>query len=246
MPDCRLYCKDLALGPLSLPEEEAHHAVTVRRLKAGDEVVVFDGAGREGLGRLTVLKRRSAGAEIERIVERPFDLAHKLTLAVAMPKAQRAGYLIEKCTELGVAAVWPILTGRSVARPGASTIDKWFRRAAEAAKQSRRAWIPAIREPMEFAQAIQAAGEFHSTYFADLGDSAAPWSLIVAALPQECSILVWIGPEGGWTPAEREAATRAGSAPVRLGPTILRTETAAIAACAAVATVSPCAHSDHT
>jgi len=235
MSACRLYCSELALGAVSLSEEEAHHAATVRRLKTGDEVIVFDGAGREGIGRLSSVKRRGVTVEIERIVERPFDLAHRLTLAVAMPKAQRAGYLIEKCTELGVDEIWPILTERSVARPGPSTIGKWSRRAVEAAKQSNRAWVPKIRTAMDFADTLRCVDSFHSVYVADTADTAAPWPTIVTELPVSCSILVCIGPEGGWTPAEREAAASAGNVSVRLGPTVLRTETAAIAACAAVA-----------
>jgi 16S rRNA (uracil1498-N3)-methyltransferase len=118
-------------------------------------------------------------------------------------------------------------------------VGKWSRRAIEAAKQCNRAWIPTIREAMDFADVLRSVDEFHSVYFADTGDMATPWATVVARLPAACSILVWIGPEGGWSQAEHEVAARAGAVAVRLGPTVLRTETAAIAACAAVAAAAP-------
>jgi len=235
MSFCRVFCPKLAVGTAALSDDEAHHAATVRRLQVGDEVVLFDGAGREGLGRITAAGRRTVTVEVARIVERPFETRHRLTLAVAMPKAHRAGYLIEKCTELGVAAFWPITSERSVARAGAAAVAKWSRRAVEAAKQSGRAWIPNVEAPRTFAATCASAGTLDGAFLAELGASLPSLSMRLATLPAPSRVLVWIGPEGGWSPAERDLAISSGGVAVRLSPTVLRTETAAVAACAAVA-----------
>lgn len=170
---------------------------------------------------------------VQEVLQRPFELSRKTTLAVAMPKGQRAGYLIEKCTELGVAAIWPLLAERSVARPGSDSHRKWCRRAVEAAKQSQRAWVPTIAPPQSFGDTVARVGNFEDACLADTTKSAMSFRAFLAT--QSSSVLVWIGPEGGWTSTERAQAMEAGAVPIRLGPTILRAETAAVAACAAVA-----------
>ncbi|MFQ5591895.1 MAG: RsmE family RNA methyltransferase [Phycisphaerae bacterium] len=234
MQGARFFCRDIGESVAVLSVEESHYAVSVRRVRPGDEIQLFDGAGREATGIVECAARRLE-ATITGVSERPFDLSCQLTLAVAMPKASRQGYLIEKCVELGVAALWPIVSDRSVVKPRAGAAARWTRRAIEAARQSERAWVPAIASPVAFREVFRRVSDFDRACLADLGASATSLVDTLAHEPRACSVLVCVGPEGGWSDAERRCALAAGASAVTLGPTVLRTETAAVAACAAVA-----------
>jgi 16S rRNA (uracil1498-N3)-methyltransferase len=231
----RLYCSRLAAGVNELSAEESHHALAVLRLKPGSEVVLFDGAGTEAYGVIQAVRRRLMRVAVASTMNRPFEAACALTLAVAVPKGPRMGLMIEKCTELGVAAFWPMTTARAVVRPSRVTIDKCARRAVEAAKQSGRAWVPAIREPREFADCLAEAGSFGHVCVADPHHNSCTFSDFLAGPFRGGTLLAAVGPEGGWTDDEIVEAVRAGATVVSLGAGILRTETAAMALCAAAA-----------
>jgi 16S rRNA (uracil1498-N3)-methyltransferase len=231
----RLYCPDLTEGLNLLPPEESRHAVASLRARAGDEFLVFDGRGRDATARVERVARRQVRVTVEHITEHPFELRHQITLAVAMTKAHRQGYLIEKCTELGVAAFWPILAERSVARPTAAATNKWSRRAIEAAKQSARAWVPTVAAPQTFAKAVARIGEFAAAAMADPEPSAVPFSQLLDQYGEGSRLLVFVGPEGGWTEDECREAVGRGAVRIGLSPTVLRAETAAVAVCAAAA-----------
>ena len=231
----RLYCPTLTAGLNPLPEEESHHAIAALRVRLDQKVTLFDGQGGEAVGRVRRLGKQHLEVEVPRISRRPFELTCQLTLAVAMPKAHRQGYLIEKCTELGVAAVWPITTERSVVRSRRGAVEKWRRRAIEAAKQSDRCWVPQLPPPQTFEESLERAGESASAAIMDPGATASLFRDFLLAAPDVTSVIVWVGPEGGWSDDERRRAAGAGAKPTKLGPTVLRTETAAVAVCAAIA-----------
>lgn len=231
----RVYVPDLAPGIARLSREESHHAVHVLRLRHGNAVVAFDGAGKEGLGRVSAVDRGLVGIEVAEVATLGFDVPVRMTLAVAMGKVHRQGYLIEKCTELGVAAIWPMFAERSVAKPRDAATEKRRRRAIEAAKQSGRAWIPQIRSPMLFGDVLKEGSSFEVALIADTDNTLRRLSQFISTAPCDCNALVLVGPEGGWTDAERAQAADAGFAPTSLSATILRTETAAVAVCAAAA-----------
>ena len=235
MPAARLFCSEIAEGSVTLSAEESHHAISVLRVSPGEEVLLFNGRGRQATAVVESCRRRHLEAAVTGITDYPFDLSCKLTLAVAMPKVARQAYLIEKCAELGVSAIWPITTDRSVADPKSGAIERWRRRAVEACKQSHRMWVPTIERPQSLAESIERMAEFDATAFADLDPPGVGLAALLRRLPADGSLLVWVGPEGGWSPGEREAGVSAGAVPVNLGPTVLRTETAAVAVCAAVA-----------
>ncbi|MBU0718723.1 MAG: 16S rRNA (uracil(1498)-N(3))-methyltransferase [Planctomycetes bacterium] len=230
----RLFCPDLHEGPVRLPDEEAQHAVASLRLQPGDPVELFDGRGRRADGQVHRAVAYSLEVEAGEITARPFDIPVRITLAVAMPRTHRQGYLVEKCTELGVAAIWPITTERSVTRPKAAAVAKWARRAVEAAKQSNRYWLPGIEAPQPLAASIARRAEFDSAAMAHPG-ALSSFVGFFAGGSRAGSVIVWIGPEGGWSEAETDEAVAAGVTLTGLGPTILRTETAAVSVCAAVA-----------
>lgn len=240
----RLFCRPLTEGVLPLAPEESHHAAIVLRCRPSEKVVLFDGAGREAVGTIDRVERRKVWVEAAAIQERPFELAIRVTVAVAMPKPHRQGYLIEKCTELGAAAIWPILTEHSVSKARISTVKKWKRRALEAAKQSRRAWIPTIESPCAFSDCLGRVAEFDAVSLSCVGASATPFNGFLDTLSDGDAVLAFVGPEGGWSEAERKSAIAAGAVVTVLSSTVLRTETAAVAVCAAVAgrRVAGCMH----
>ena len=234
----RLYCPTLVTGQVELPDSEVHHATASLRLGRGDHVQVFDGEGREAGGMVSEIGRHRLIVDTEEIRVFPFDFPRRITVAVAMPKTHRQGYLIEKCTELGAAAVWPIVTGRSVAKVGPRSAERWQARAIEACKQSRRRWIPQVSPPRTLEESLLLIAGFDLAGLADTVPEAVSIRDWVDRLPAYGTAIVWIGPEGGWTDSERQAACRAGATVVTLGPTVLRSETAAAAVCAVVSAMS--------
>ncbi len=246
----RLYCPQFAIGQVVLTGEEAHHAVDVLRLRRGDAVALFDGLGAQGVGTVEHSGRGQLRVQVSAVEVLPLELAIELTIAVAMPRAHRQAYLVEKCTELGVAAIWPMVTARSTAKPDVGAVAKWTRRAIEAAKQSQRSRIPEIAVPSTLAELLKRSQGFSAkgillpdgsardvVPFLDESATAAPSGVEAsesAGASAVTRILVLVGPEGGWTNEECEQAQSAGFQPIRLGPTVLRTETAAVAMCALV------------
>lgn len=229
----RLYCPQLSEGVNTLSPEESHHAQASLRIRTGDPVTLFDGKGCEGTGRIGQTSARLIEVVVEGISDpRPFDARLRLTLVVAMPKSHRQGFLIEKCTELGVATIVPIITERSVSRPANHMVEKWRRKAIEACKQSGRCWLPTVSRPIAFRESLDRLSEFDATGFTDRAPTGNATASLFSALPADASCIIWVGPEGGWTPEEQRHAMSAGATIVSLGSNTLRTETAAIAVCA--------------
>lgn len=211
----------LATGsPVSLDEEECHH-LRVRRAVGGTIVRVLDGAGAVGEGVLS-LGPNDASVQLARVdrVEPPVPLR----LLVAAGDRDRFGWLAEKCAELGVTALVPMETERTrqvASRVRAGHLDKLRRRSREAIKQSGAAWAPVLADllPLETAVERVVSGP---RWLAD------PAGRVPAT--GESPVAVAVGPEGGFSPEERALLVRAGFEPVRLGPHVMRFETAAVAA----------------
>lgn len=225
-------------GVLVLDRRQAHHARDVLRLSSGDDVEVFDDDGRRAQGRIVRCSPREVVVEIgEALAAAPSPL--EVIVAAAVPKGARADWMVEKLGELGVSEFVPLIAARSVVHvEGRSKLDRWQRIAQESARQSRRAGVMRIASPAPLVTAIDSA-RGAGWYFCTEGPSLRPMadavaSLVAAPTPQ---LWLWIGPEGGWTLEERDRFERAGLTPVSLGGTILRVETAAVAAAAVVAAV---------
>lgn len=218
-------------GEYTLDRQESRHAVQVLRLRAGDGVIVFDGKGRYAEALITGNDKDAVVVRVDG-VRTEEHLPLMLTIATAIPKGKRWQILVEKCTELGVDRIIPMITERGVAK-GEGDIGKWRRWIIEAAKQSRRAWIPEITEPMPYSRAAALARDERSMLL--LADASGDH-------PQEYrdrlrrvgKVLVMIGPEGGFTEAEINECRQAGGRAVRLSPFVLRIETAAAAVCALI------------
>ena len=236
MSERRFFCEGLSAGVVALPADEAHHARNVVRVRVGQAVRLFDGRGNRADARVEHVGRDGVRLSVEHVepaddVERPLPV----TLAVAMPKAARQDVLIEKCTELGVRAVWPILAQRSVVRPRANRVEHWKRQAIAACKQSGRYHVPHILSPQPFAELLTVVGGFDHAVFGSTDPQADPLLDWLGSHPLTGNVLIVIGPEGGLTDDEQMTLRDAGASPVSLGSSILRTETAAIATLAVLA-----------
>jgi len=236
MSERRFYCEALGEGVVALPSDEAHHARNVVRVRVGQTVRLFDGRGNSADARVEHVGRDGVRLTVERVeaasrADRPLPV----TLAVAMPKAARQDVLIEKCTELGVRAIWPILTERSVVRPRANRVEHWKRLAVAACKQSGRCHVPHILSPQPFAELLTVVGGFDHAVLGSTDAQADPLLDWLGTHSLTGSVLIVIGPEGGLTPEEVTALRDAGAAPVVLASSTLRTETAAIATLAVLA-----------
>lgn len=233
----RLFCRGLHPGLLTLDTAEAHHARTVLRLRPGDQVTLLNGRGASAPARIEALTKREVVVVAEAVEHHPFDAPRRVTLAVAMPRRHRQSYLVEKCTELGVAEICLMEVERQVSRPDGETVERLACRAAEALKQCGRFWLPDVTGPMPLSEVANSRKEtdalaiLHSS-----GEHVRLDQFLSSRAPlrpdRPPTVLFFIGPEGGWSQADVHEAVAAGAIPVSLGPIVLRTETAAIAACA--------------
>jgi 16S rRNA (uracil1498-N3)-methyltransferase len=218
-----------------LPPDEAHHLTHVMRLRDGDEIRVFDGRGSEWRGRVERAGRR--GAQV-RLLDRVTPAAEPrvaLTLAQAVLKGDKMDAVVRDATMLGVSAIQPLVSRRTIVRPTAaraeSARERWRRVAIASAKQCRRAVVPEIHQPVAFEEWIVATGNGIILIEPEVGTTkAGPEDL---HKPTSQALLI-VGPEGGWEAAEVEAALRAGCRALTFGALTLRAETAPTVATAAL------------
>lgn len=211
--------------------DEAHHCLRVMRKEAGDRVEVFDGKGRWAVAEVT----GGAGSEAVLVVRDhgvQAPLRPGLVLLVAIPKGKTMDLVVQKAVELGVAAVQPLVTERTVVRldgrDGERKREKWQRVALEACKQCGQNLLPEIRPPLDLAAALATEPDAVKI-MASLAEGARPFREVVEALdgcPERVAVL--IGPEGDFSPGETRAALDAGFRAVTLGEIVLRVETAAL------------------
>lgn len=219
--------------------DEAHHAVAVRRLREGEQVVLTDGLGASVTGTVASTGKRVFTVTVAAVSheERPEPA---VTVVQALPKGERGELAVEVLTEVGVDRIVPWAAARSVAvwkgERAAKSHAKWQATAREAAKQSRRTWLPTVTPLASTADLAAVVAE------ADLAvvlheDATAPLSAV--DVPTSGQIVVVVGPEGGIAPDELAALEAAGARTVRLGTEVLRTSTAGVVAVAALLARTP-------
>lgn len=230
----RFFAPRLAAGRLTLDPAEAGHAARVLRLRAGDPLLLFDGRGGRATAHVASVSNVRGEASVAVEAAEPTHeppSPHALRIVVAGCKRDRMEWLVEKCTELGVAEIALADFARSVVHATEQRIEKLDRLAIEACKQCGRAWKP---ELASFPSPVGALRERTLTLLADPSLEAQP---ILAAFPPAATpasrVQIVVGPEGGLTPEERGLLVAGGARPVRLARDILRVETAAVAASAA-------------
>ncbi|MDD4931867.1 MAG: RsmE family RNA methyltransferase [Methylacidiphilaceae bacterium] len=219
------------LGP-----QESDHALRVMRRRAGDRILLFDGAGTEWTAEITGRSgRRLAFRKIaERKVAPP---PGKIGIAQGLLKSKAMDLFFQKATELGVTEIFPVLCARSVEwREGMERKQaRWIEITVAAAKQSQRAWLPTIHPPVEIGELGRKTSSYPLRLLGSLQEGAPPLRALFPLHRKEAQrgVLSLIGPEGDLTPAERTALEEEGFLPVSLSRTVLRSETAALF-CAAV------------
>jgi 16S rRNA (uracil1498-N3)-methyltransferase len=227
----------------ALTGSEAHHARSVLRLQPGDRVVLFDGRGREATAEIIAVA--SASIQLRALHETMSPpLRCRITLAQALPKGKNMDLIVQKAVEIGAAEIFPLLSARTVVQldpeSAAQKQTKWQTVTLEAAKQCGQNWLPQVhapRTPNEFfagRRSQTAAAGFDLRLIGSLQPRALHLKKILAEYEQghggarPASVLIVVGPEGDFTPAEIALARTHGCVPLTLGPIILRVETAAI------------------
>ncbi|GAB4129927.1 MAG: 16S rRNA (uracil(1498)-N(3))-methyltransferase [Sideroxydans sp.] len=235
----RFYCPPpLPLNTLAeLPPEAAHHASRVLRLRAGDAVQLFDGLGNVLDATIHAIHGKHVQLGNLQTLMTPAAAGLRIHLAQALTSSDKMDWIIQKATELGAESIQPVQTQRSLARlseaRAAKRQEHWLKVAIAACEQCGRNTLPELHAPLELEAWLETV-RHRSGKFVLLPEGAHTLRE-PSSLPDEVTLL--IGPEGGMTPDEAARAQHAGFIPVRLGPRVLRTETAALAGIVAVQTL---------
>ncbi len=217
---------------LRLTGSEAHHARSVLRMQPGDKAVLFNGRGREVTAEITAVAGRDL--ELRKLHEAATPpLRCRITLGQAIPKGKNMDLIVQKAVEIGAAEIIPIISDRTIVRldadDAAQKQSKWQTVAIEAAKQCGQNWLPEVGTPRTVAQFFGERPRFDLQLIGSLqGDALHLKKILAEHGDRPAHVLMLIGPEGDFTPAELNLARSHGCRPITLGPIILRVETAAI------------------
>jgi 16S rRNA (uracil1498-N3)-methyltransferase len=217
--------------------DEFSHLARVLRLKPGDVVELVNGQGGLAAGLVREVGRSSALIAIDRIAETPHRTGPQLTIACAIPKKAKFETIVEKCTELGVDRIIPLLTSRTEVDPHGERVGnkqaRYARVVVNAAKQCGRLWFPEMMPPVPFGEALgMVSGADRAVFFPWLEGERVSLARAFAARREAAEVVFFIGPEGDFTPQEAACALRAGAVAVTLGDNVLKVDTAAIAVAA--------------
>ncbi|HEY2626256.1 MAG TPA: 16S rRNA (uracil(1498)-N(3))-methyltransferase [Candidatus Udaeobacter sp.] len=220
----------------ALTGSEAHHARDVLRMKPAEKLVLFNGRGREITAEIVDLS--GAGIQLRKLHEAETPaLRSRIVLGQAIPKGKNMDVIVQKAVEIGAAEIAPIISDRTVVQvdleSAAQKHAKWQQIAIEAAKQCGQNWLPQVHAPRRLGDFFLASTAFDLRLIGSLQPDAQHLKEILADYSNEHqhlpeSVLMLIGPEGDFTPAELALARHHGCRPITLGPIILRVETAAI------------------
>jgi len=218
-----------------LPEAPANHLARVLRLQVGDDCVLFNGDGHDYGARLTCAGKRGVEADIVSMQALDNESPLRIVLLQGIARGEKMDLILQKAAELGVAAIVPVQAERTEVKLDATRLAKriahWQSVVVSACEQSGRARVPDLSPPASLTDAASAV----STDALRLTlDPAGERSLATMAPPDTMHVAIAIGPEGGWSPRDRTILQAAGFEGLRLGPRILRTETAGLAAIAAL------------
>ncbi|HLI94495.1 MAG TPA: 16S rRNA (uracil(1498)-N(3))-methyltransferase [Candidatus Baltobacteraceae bacterium] len=214
---------------VTLGGSDAHKIVSVLRMHDGEAIEVIDSAAQRFSATVT-MDGRSVHANLGERLPAAANARHTITVAQGVPKGQKMDFVVEKLTELGAARIVPLESERTVVTDvSANKVERWRRLAKTAAQQCGRDTIPEITQPKRFADLCETFANYDLVLLPwELADRAPLRERLPALLAATKNMLILIGPEGGFSHAEAEAAECAGAQLISLGSRILRTETAAL------------------
>ena len=220
---------------LRLPEAATTHLVRVLRAQAGDTCLLFNGDGRDYTARILAAGKRDALVEVTGARDVDNESPFRLTLLQSLARGEKMDLVLQKATELGVAGFLPVASERSEVRLDAERVDKrlghWRNVVVAACEQCGRACVPTVAVPAPLAQAAEGLDAGSRRLLLDPDGARSAHDLDIQA---STGVVLAIGPEGGWSARDRATLAAARFEGVRLGPRILRTETAGLAAIAAL------------
>jgi 16S rRNA (uracil1498-N3)-methyltransferase len=222
---------------LALRGSESHHGRTVLRMQAGDKLVLFNGEGRELTAEITNVADHEIRLRKLHESDTP-PLRCRIVLGQAIPKGKNMDLIVQKGVEIGAGEIAPIVSDRTIVQLDSETASqkqaKWQQIAVEAAKQCGQNWLPRVHVPKKLTEFFSASEQaFDLRLIGSLQPGAQQLKKILETYSREHgirprSVLMLVGPEGDFTPAELALARSRGCQPITLGPIILRVETAAI------------------
>jgi 16S rRNA (uracil1498-N3)-methyltransferase len=225
-------------GALGLAGAEAHHARDVLRMRVGEKLVIFNGRGREITAEIVDIGSDQIGLRKLHEAETS-PLQCRIVLGQAIPKGKNMDLIVQKAVEIGATEIAPIISDRTIVQVGSESAaqkqSKWQQIAVEAAKQCGQNWLPHVHAPRKLSElfSVVSAESFDLQLIGSLQPGARHLKQVLADHSTEHqrpprSVLMLVGPEGDFTPAELALARRHGCQPITLGPIILRVETASI------------------
>lgn len=221
---------------ISLEEASSHHLLHVLRLQSGDSISLFNNEGQEFGATIREISKHGASVSVGNLSRQETPPKLSIHLLLGISRGERMDFALQKATELGVNRITPVFTKRCVVKLNdkkrASRIDHWQKIVINACEQSGRILLPALDEPADIASAVSSL----SAHTALMLDHRSNKTLPEIKKPKG-SIAILVGPEGGLSSEERKLGKAAGFTGVRLGPRVMRTETAPLAAIAAIQTL---------
>lgn len=224
----------------SITDTEYHHLRNVLRVTPGETVRIIDGQGTVYTGEVINTGTKNASSEV-RILSHEFhpSVSPSITLFQGLPKNDKMALILQKTTEIGVTQIVPLRTEYALQKPSQNRYERWHRVIIAATKQCKRAWLPQLCDPQTFQASLTKLDHFSLRLLLNPGANQTSHTQhireVVRKTPQATSLALFVGPEGGFSDTEATIAIEKGCIPVTLSTNILRTETAAIVAVAAIA-----------
>ncbi len=222
---------DVGDSLISIKGQDVNHIRNVLRMKIGEEILISDGTGKDYVCEVAELSDDIVTAKITDFLAEGRELKTELYLFQGLPKSDKMELIIQKAVELGVKAIIPISTSRSIVKLDGkkeeSKIKRWQAISESAAKQSKRGIIPEVKSIMSFKEAINYVNDFDVKIIPyENANNMAETKQIVSSIKEKMKVAIFIGPEGGFADSEIDYALEKDVKPISLGKRILRTETA--------------------
>ena len=230
--------ENISDGFIIIEGDEAKHILNVMRMAEGDKITVCDGNKKDYYCEITETEKNALKAQIIETAESETEPETEIVLFQGLPKSDKMEYIIQKCVEIGVSRIVPVITERAVVKieKGAKEdkkVERWLKISESAAKQSGRGIVPIVERPVKFAEALKMASLLENAVIPYENEEKTGLKEFIKRA-KKGSVGIFIGPEGGFDNSEIEMAVKSGIIPVTLGKRILRTETAGLVTAAII------------